>query len=451
MYIVQVISILIYIVVIIGALYNFKRTVLIWFPLSLLFSPQVCILYNSPITALTVAVNLSLVLLYFGFKRVKLKNRLNAEPFFLMPAIIFMCWSFFLATVVSEMPFVSSFKRIVKTTVESFGMIIILFRVLNTKEDILLFTKMLAISAFIFCLDGIIEGITYINPWGDFLYFFSRCDEETLGRGWHIPYSISGTGNMRFGMIRCYSVFPLHIVFGFACCLVLYVYMIMYKNGETIFSHSKIINKVAYYTLFGLLAIGIVFSNSKGPMLLAIFIILTQYGIKQIFNPLVIAPVVIVFLIILIYFPDYLLNFTSLFDSDVADEGGGSSITLRQRQMVAALQLFSRNPIFGNGIDSVVYFRESGFEEILGAESIWLSLLPDQGIIGVLAYLYMFLCVYNRSKNIIPFKTLFFFLIGILIFDTTNGTAYGRLSWWIGVLLCIRKYYKLKKYNWGND
>ena len=443
MYLVQIISLVIYAVVMCGSLYDFKRTVIIWVPFSFLFSPQVCVLYNPPITALTVAVNLSLVMFYFLFKR-GYNNTYNNEYFFFMPAIKVMCCSFLLATVFSDMPFMSSFNRIVKTTIESFGMIIILYRVLNTKDDIFLFVKILAISAIIFCLDGLIEGLTHINPWGDFLYFFSRCDEETSGRGWHIPYSISGTGLMRFGMIRCYSVFAYHIIFGFSCCLVLYILMVMYKYKENIFSCHNTKNNIIYYVLFGLLSIGVILCNSKGPMLLLIFILLTQYGFKELINPLLLTPIIIIVLLILIYFPDYFLNFTSLVDSDVAEEGGGSSVALRQRQMTVAMNLFSRSPLCGNGIGSVVYYKQFGFEEILGAESIWLKLLPDQGILGVFAYLYIYINLYVNSKNIMPLKTSLFFLVGIFIFDTTNGTAYGILFWWIGIFLCIRRYYELK-------
>lgn len=77
MYLIQIIALLVYAIVMISALIDFKKTVLVWVPISLLFNPRVCVLYQPPVTALTVAVDLSLVMMFFFIKE---KNSLWIQP-----------------------------------------------------------------------------------------------------------------------------------------------------------------------------------------------------------------------------------------------------------------------------------------------------------------------------------------------------------------------------------
>lgn len=446
MYLLQIISIIIYSFVVFFATRDFKRTVLIWVPFSFLFNPQVCVLYTSPITALTVAVDLSLVMLYFLYYRInQFKSQFYSEKFFFSSAIKLMVLSYIISSFFSVIPFGSSFNRLIKTTVDNFGIIYLLYRCLNTKEDVLLFIKCFCISAIIFCSNGIIEGLIGENLWGDFVFYNSRCDETTLGRGWHYPNFISG-GNVRFGMLRCYSFFNLHIAYGFACCLVLFVLLIIFNQGNKIFNGiSQSYNKMIYYLLFLMLFLSIIFCNSKGPMLMVIFILLTQYSVSSLLRPMVLFSLVLLVCIILLYFPEYLYNFLSLSDEELAEEGGGSTMQTRQEQFATAYELFVRNPLVGNGIGSTTYLRQYGFEEIRGAESAWLKVLPDQGILGAIAYLYMFKSLYDGAKQIMPRKIYFYYLLAVFIFDFTNGSAYTRLIWWIGVFLVIRRYYQIKE------
>ena len=443
MYLLQIISLVIWGIVFFSACFRFKQTVLIWVPVSLLFNPQWAVTYNPPITALTVAVDLSLVLLYFiRFNGKSCNNVFNNEPFFLKPVVFLFFLSYILATICSEMPFMSSFNRFVKQLFDYFGVIFLVFKCLNTKEDILLFVKCLLISAFIFCVNGIIEFAFQENFWGDFIYYNSRCDETTLGRGWHTPYEIRGGLKMRFGMMRCYSLFTLHLIYGFASCLVLYVVLFLLKTKELIFANlSKNINVIFYWILFFLLLLSVIVCNSKGPMIFVFFIFLSHFKFSRLFNIWTLFCAISIIIVVLIYFPDYINNFISLTDEQVAEEGGGSTIQMREMQYDAAMRLFSRSPLFGNGIDAVSYYKKNGLEDILGAESVWFRLLPDQGVFGVFVYLFMYIMLFTDATKYVPSRLFLYYFIGIFVFDTTNGSCYGKLIWWISIYLLIRRCY----------
>ena len=441
MYLIQIIALAVYAIVMISALIDFKKTVLVWVPISLLFNPRVCVLYQPPATALTVAVDLSLVMMYVLFMRKKdgSGSRYNNDTYFFAPAIKIMVASYVLSSLFSEIPYSISFNQIIKQLIDYFGIIYILFRCLNTKDDIKTFTKALIISALVFTINGFIEGIFNINALGAFIYLNTPDTEEMTTRSFYSPL---GGGQLRFGIVRCYSVFGLHLLFGFACCLALFLTLILQKERVRIFNSIKI-----YFPIIALLGTGIIFCNSKGPMLCGILILLTRYKFKDLFNIWTITPLIIGFILVNVYLPDYFNNFLSLFDADLAEEGKGSSVALRERQFQVAFSLFARNPLFGSGINATSYFQSHGFEDIFGAESIWLQLLPDQGLLGVFAYLYMYYVIYKSSVNIVPKHILLFYVLAIFCMDTTNGSAFGKIIWWMSMFLVVRRYYEIKKRN----
>ena len=139
MCLIQIIALSVYAIVMISALIDFKKTVLVWVPISLLFNPRVCVLYQPPVSALTVAVDLSLVMMFFLLKRKKegSGSRYNNDTYFFAPAVKIMVASYVLSSLFSEMPYSSSFNKIIKQLIDYFGIIYILFKCLNTKEDIL--------------------------------------------------------------------------------------------------------------------------------------------------------------------------------------------------------------------------------------------------------------------------------------------------------------------------
>lgn len=445
MYTLQIIALVIYAVVLLSATRDFKRTVLVWVPMSLMFNSQVCVYYDSPATSLTVAVDISLVLYYFVVVRRDCERYgLRSDNFFFSPAIIVMLVSYILALFFSTIPFHYSFNKTVKTFLDQFGMIILFFRCLDSRDDIELFLKVSSVIAIIAVLNGLVELTTHINPIGDFVYYTSPHDAE--GRGWYIPYAVRGVLKMRFGMVRCFSFFGLHLVFGFACCLWLFMSLFCKENDVVLFKRIPFLSSNAFQTIMIVMCmIGCILSTSKGPLLCMSILLLTRYRISDIFNVRTMFPICVIIAVVLIFFPEYINIILSLFDENIAAEGGGSTIEMRKEQLELALKIFKKNPLTGSGINSADYFKSAAdlYMDLRGSESVWLKLLPDQGVVGVVAYLIMYVVLFRYCRMYIPTRILFFYLAAIFIFDTTNGNAVGLLIWWVCPLLTVLRFYQL--------
>ncbi|PWJ64034.1 MULTISPECIES: O-antigen ligase [unclassified Fibrobacter] len=80
---------------------------------------------------------------------------------------------------------------------------------------------------------------------------------------------------------------------------------------------------------------------------------------------------------------------TLLVDSFVHSDTAvtGSSFDMRLIQFAVILPFFLNSPIWGNGYAYTWSFVKAVDQDILGAESIWLQVLVDNGLIGALAYI----------------------------------------------------------------
>ena len=122
----------------------------------------------------------------------------------------------------------------------------------------------------------------------------------------------------------------------------------------------------------------------------------------------------------------------ALFDQNVAEDGGGSNAKDRIVQFNAAFNLFIESPIWGNGVGSLNELVLIGNNsDIAGAESSWMKLLTERGIIGAIAYVYLYYELFCLLIKSISRKTALFFLGGLLAMETATGfmdfTIYGSI------------------------
>ena len=132
------------------------------------------------------------------------------------------------------------------------------------------------------------------------------------------------------------------------------------------------------------------------------------------------------------------MNFVSLVNTDVAAEGGGSSVSARQQQLDVAMRMFFYNPVFGNGIGSIDVLKEIGDNsDILGAESVWMQILPERGLFGMLAHCYLYIAYYKYLSKRMPHRMLLIFLLTIIVMSTATGEI--TQSYWGVVLIAVGK------------
>lgn len=424
-------------VVVLFAVIDLKKTIIIWMPVQLLFNSQVAVRYESPGVSLVIAVNFFLIVAYF-LKVSRKKYIVNNEPFLLeqvfIASLITLSFSLLLSMVFSFRGVV----EMVKYFATNFVLIAIFQKMIATKSDVRLFVKATFFVALLITSLGLFESVFKDNPILDYVYFNSPQNEATRGRMFYTPPSVGEGVSTRYGMVRAFSFFGIHIRFGIACAFMLFFYIVLLQKKWFVMKQPYLI------FISVMLLAGSLMANSKTAYVGILFFAFGLFSLKQLTNWKVILPVIIVTAVIAIYFPQYLLNFTSLFDENIAEEGGGSTVALRVEQFRVAKDMFMLNPLLGNGLGSIEVLKaSSGFSRILGAESSWLEILPERGLVGALIYIFMFVYIFNVLKTTIPRKIIISFLLGVFVMEASTGLI--DMTLYIPYLIVLRKMFSLEK------
>ncbi len=400
----------------------------------MLFNAQVAVKYSAPAISLDLAVNIFLLFCYF-IRKGGLYRKINRESFVLTKPMLFLLISYLISTVVGPLNTVKGINSIIKYFVTSFGVLFLALKVLDTKEDVRFYIKSATIVMLLIVCLAISESILKDNLWLDFVYFNSPHDATTVGRMFYDPNNIE----LRYGMVRARSFFGIHIALGLACVCYFWLYQVIYTRKWRYEKNSVLI-------LLSILTMsGVIMANAKTGYIGLAIVILGLYPLSSFVKPKIIIPIAVAIILLIIYFPEYLNNFISLYDPTVAEEGGGSSVQGRQIQFAVAQQMFEMNPIFGNGPGSIAEMvRENpAFADILGAESSIMQVLPERGIVGFVAYIYLYISIYNKLKIAIPKRLLFFYIFAILTMEFVTGIL--DMAIWGTVLFAVYRMYSLNR------
>lgn len=430
---------IVFILIVLYSLYDTRKAIILWMPVRLLFNAQIALRYTTPAMSLDIGVMLWLLLLYM-VKCYGKENtyHLNKEKGFITPIFLAFLLSFcvsFPFSINFSMPVIT---KTIKFFVMSFGYVFIFQKALNTAKDIRYFLMTTGIVILLIILLGIYQFITKDNPFLDYVYMNSPHDDTTEGRMYYSPPWVVDEYRLRYGMIRCCSFFSFHVPFGTACVMLLFLVGFLMKNR--ILTFSKIYLNVAMI----LLCVGVVISNTKQAYVGLVVLFFCFFKIQDIFNWHILI-LLVTLVIIGIYMPELYNNYISLFDQDLAEEGGGSTVAMRQEQYAVAFKMFGMNPIFGNGpfsLGTLKYLRVD-FGDIRGAESVFLSILPERGLIGVIVYLFMYYVLYTRLKKSMPHYQLIFFLLTYFVMEVAGGSK--DLTLFLGILIVCNRIIQMKK------
>ena len=199
-----------------------------------------------------------------------------------------------------------------------------------------------------------------------------------------------------------------------------------------------------------MILMGVFLCNSKTGMVGLFFLFVSLFSLKQLITPKYAFIIFVCLTSMLIFVPEYFQNIVSLFDTDVAEEGGGSSVELRQQQFVAAQRMFMMNPIFGNGIGSLDILKKIGDNsDILGAESVWMQILPERGLYGMIAHCYLYVACYKYFRRVIPIRILLFYLLAIFVMSTATGEI-TMVYWGVALFVSSKMFIQRKEYYLNN-
>ena len=211
---------LVFFIIAICGLYNWKRTVIGWIPFSMLFNDGVCLKYQSPSVSLELAVDIYLLAVYyFAYRKRCIPIHGRKIDYFFKSSFIAYSISYFFSMIFSIAPLSVIFTGTIKFFVEGFVLVYLFQLALSNKEDVNFIIKCLLISLIIISILGVIEFVYKLNPVLTFVYLNAPSPDLLDGKLYFNPLELDNDYDLRYGMRRTYSFFSIHIAYGCACSL----------------------------------------------------------------------------------------------------------------------------------------------------------------------------------------------------------------------------------------
>lgn len=301
----------------------------------------------------------------------------------------------------------------------------ILYCILNDKKRIYLFVKyatFLLILATSYC---IFEESISANP------IMHWCESNVDSFTWLIDRT-----EFRFGVKRAQSFFADVVPFGMSCAYIFIVLFILMSDKASIMQIK--IRKI----LMLVLPLCVFLTGTRSVImcfLVACFSLLTPQTIKKYRYPMI-----IVALILILFMGSY---FSSVYDSIFVDstELGGSSSDMRDGQWNIAFFYMAQDFWTGNGIYFTGNLLNSGGEEgLFGAEGMWLPVMMDRGMIGVICTLSAFIIglIYILKRK--QYKLVWIWASFLLMKTITTGVGVEPTYYEV-ILVVLFRYLEFNK------
>lgn len=343
---------------------------------------------------LYIYMNAIIVVAYFA-THISMIRRLKNNSFFF--CILLMSFSLFISNYYG---YIRHTPMMIADILSYFSIFVIYDIAVKSSKSVLKFAiKSIVFLSLIICINAIIEVITKQNILLQSLIGTGLYDENT-----RIITEI------RFGLKRAQSLFRMHTTLGGYCLLsfAFLFYLKRYCNLKYQFMGITIIMLIMCLFFTGARSAIIGFAIS-----LLTFIKLND--LKSLKGLLGIAAVIIVLFLL----QNYINNiYGTIINSNNANIG--SSSDMRDAQYTICLYYFLQSPIVGNGISYIFETALSYDKEILGAESLWFPLMVDQGIIGIISMIIIYLSLI-RFLKIHKMLKYTFVVLGFLVYNTMSS------------------------------
>lgn len=386
---------ILFVLILISAFNDLKKTILIYAPLKLFFNSNV-LLINFPRLSFDASVCITFFLIWLlTAKKYKNENFPLKWPFLIYGlAYGFSC--FYPQYAFSQLPDVV------------FGILIysfLFYKVIRSHEDIKLVVHAYILFAFILCGNGLLQYFANINPLDDLIKSWTA-----KGSGFFSDNDLSRMGLQ--GRVR--SFIPHAITYGVACLSILFMI------GYYVIVNRRFI-KPYYLTIISslLLFSGVFLCGSRTPILGFIpFVFLYKYFFQYIRKSFFLF--ILLFIITYYVFYDYIsYTFLSIFDENIASEAGGSNLDMRIGQLTLSWWMFLKAPYFGNG--AFYDMLEEGGVEMFGAESVWFPIMAKKGLLGLISYIILYIGSINMVNRLHYRMLSFVFIISWLIMRTATS------------------------------
>lgn len=185
---------------------------------------------------------------------------------------------------------------------------------------------------------------------------------------------------------------------------------------------KRLYHKNVLFITILLLFVMIFFTGMRSGIV-SLCICLLMFATRRNLRIKTIIPLFLVLIVATVLFGDFFQNF---YESIIhTDKVQGSSEEGRVLQWEAALIALKNSPIYGNGLGYTFSELIFWYPQLVGADSVWMSLMIDRGILGILSYIFvMIACFKFCYKNN---KRLIFYTAGVLCSQTIASVTHFPL------------------------
>lgn len=423
------IFILVAILLVLFSFKDFKKAFLLFMLYKLILNTNINFLSIPGVPILSVEDVLIMVFIMEFYARKQMKTDLqgyNNFPFRIPFILIVISWT--ISTIFAYVGFGIAVSAYVKNILEYIIMTFLMWRTINTKEDLEFLLKGFTILFLCFGFYELYEIVTNTNPLSDYELTLVTDASKAIDFGNYEDEIDRG--------FRAKSVFthPIGAGINFSLYIIIALFFLM---------RTKIDLKVSKFLIIvtSLLSlVCIIMTKSRGPYVFLLIGSFTFINLKS--SQFYKYSIVFFFALLLLlpYFSDQFEIFKSIYDSKSQASVGGSSVDMRFEQLVCAIALMSMSPIYGLGYKYLNVISNFYTMGLLGGESIWFSVLPQYGLIGIIAYIFMIYWVIIKLPQRFKSSSIFFVSLAYWIVNTTTSTPGMQVYLYYLSLILFMKY-----------
>ena len=379
-----------------------------------------------PLLTIEVFLSLFFVGLYF-LRREQIEKDNSPFPFKIPFIFLFVSWT--ISTIFAYAGVGSAMSQYLRDVCQNIILVYIMWRLFQNKDDFYVLLIAFSMVMFVSCIYGLLEGKMESNPLADYELSFNSDDERA------IEYDYSEEMDRGY---RIKSIFEHAIGAGIMWAITI-IMLVFYKIRGML----QINTWIGAVILIVLCLLCILLTKSRGPIL---FLMIASVGFidfksRQSFYYLIGGCFVVA--IGWDFFSQYANTILSIFSSKAQDEVGGSNAEMRFEQLAVAYMLMDMSPIWGLGFKYLNVMDESLTEDLLGSESMWFTILPQFGLIGIAANLV--LAYYMIIKIPLTYhysKPLFFFALAYWITASLTSVPGMKMYYFYFVYFLMMKHTK---------
>jgi hypothetical protein len=245
----------------------------------------------------------------------------------------------------------------------------------------------------------------------------------------------------RYGFKRANSIFAYFTVFGFVSCYSFYLFFNLKYRYIELYKNRFVLDILCIASLF------CAFVTGSRAIILAlgavlISILLTKEFVRSRFFSILLFVCIVLSPVIFNFFR-MILN--SMINSNVIQDG--SSAGMRFNQLLICWPYFRQSPLWGNGRMYIWEQVAPSHPGLMGAESIWFSLLVDYGIMGCVSFVLLLIAVgitlFKRNKLFVCMPIAYLCITSL---SPDMGIQFNMFLTFVIIMLKCEKYFMKPKH-----